>query len=124
MTYGQPSFLFKEMAAKHVSVVEGFGANSIMGEIARRVAGILIAWSAEGLGVVASGVGRPLYSDRRTTEKTRIDFARVCIEVDAGCELVNSKWEEPRCHGVRFINRYNKVDWVFWKLMLGIRCVT
>lgn len=37
---------------------------------------------------MVSGVGHPLYTDRRTMDKPRIDFARVCIEVDAGVELV------------------------------------
>lgn len=45
-------------------------------------------WTDEGLSVVVSGVGSPLYTDHRTMDRTRIDFARVCVEVDASTELM------------------------------------
>ncbi|KAF9619495.1 hypothetical protein IFM89_007243 [Coptis chinensis] len=44
-------------------------------------------WSEEGLGVVASRLGRPLLMDEATASKKRISFARVCIEVEISSEL-------------------------------------
>lgn len=40
-------------------------------------------WSRKGLSVVASRVGRPLSCDEATYCCTRLDYARVCVEVDA-----------------------------------------
>lgn len=45
-------------------------------------------WTDYGLSILASRVGKPLYTDRRTMEKSRIDFARLCVEVDAANELI------------------------------------
>lgn len=45
-------------------------------------------WIMKGFNVVASGIGKPLYLDRRTYGKARIDYASVCIEVSAMKELV------------------------------------
>ncbi|KAL0283633.1 UNVERIFIED_CONTAM: hypothetical protein Sradi_7222400 [Sesamum radiatum] len=39
-------------------------------------------WTPEGLSVVASGIGKPLYPDSITRACTRLDFARVCIMLD------------------------------------------
>ncbi|KAL2240794.1 UNVERIFIED_CONTAM: hypothetical protein Sindi_0720600 [Sesamum indicum] len=39
-------------------------------------------WTEEGLSMVASGVGKPLYPDAITRACTRLDFARVCVMVD------------------------------------------
>ncbi|KAL2252817.1 UNVERIFIED_CONTAM: hypothetical protein Sindi_0076400 [Sesamum indicum] len=43
-------------------------------------------WTEEGLSIVASGVGKPLYPDAITRACTRLDFTRVCVMLD-----VNSK---------------------------------
>ncbi|KAL2250083.1 UNVERIFIED_CONTAM: hypothetical protein Sindi_2482000 [Sesamum indicum] len=43
-------------------------------------------WTEEGLSIVASGVGKPLYPDAIMRACTRLDFARVCVMLD-----VNSK---------------------------------
>ncbi|KAL2237565.1 UNVERIFIED_CONTAM: hypothetical protein Sindi_0948200 [Sesamum indicum] len=40
-------------------------------------------WTEEGLSIVASGVGKPLYPDAITRACTRLDFARVCVMLDA-----------------------------------------
>lgn len=48
----------------------------------------LESWTEEGLNIVASGIGMPLYPDKRTTEKSRTGFARVCVEIEASKELV------------------------------------
>ncbi|KAL0310235.1 UNVERIFIED_CONTAM: hypothetical protein Scaly_2948000 [Sesamum calycinum] len=39
-------------------------------------------WSDEGLSVVASGIGQPLYSDAVTKQCSRLDYARVCVMLD------------------------------------------
>jgi hypothetical protein len=47
-------------------------------------------WTEDGLSYIASAVGRPLYADSLTESHKRISFARVCVEIDAGAELVDS----------------------------------
>ncbi|KAK3229980.1 hypothetical protein Dsin_001861 [Dipteronia sinensis] len=47
-------------------------------------------WNEEGLSHIASAVGKPLYADSLTESMKRISFARVCIEIDASCDLVDS----------------------------------
>ncbi|KAJ6316386.1 hypothetical protein OIU78_019638 [Salix suchowensis] len=72
-------------------------------------------WSRKGLSVVASRVGRPLSCDESTYCCTRLDYARVCIEVDAEIPYVHNfeiqsplaveplhitveyEWKPPRC---------------------------
>ncbi|KAL2224815.1 UNVERIFIED_CONTAM: hypothetical protein Sindi_2935300 [Sesamum indicum] len=44
-------------------------------------------WTEEGLSTVASGVGKPLYSDAITRACTRLDFARVCVMLDVTSNL-------------------------------------
>ncbi|KAL2237657.1 UNVERIFIED_CONTAM: hypothetical protein Sindi_0957400 [Sesamum indicum] len=44
-------------------------------------------WTTEGLSTVASGVGKPLYPDAITRACTRLDFARVCVMIDAPQKL-------------------------------------
>ncbi|KAL0289094.1 UNVERIFIED_CONTAM: hypothetical protein Sangu_2629200 [Sesamum angustifolium] len=44
-------------------------------------------WTNEGLSMVASGIGRPLYPDAITKSCTRLDFARVCIMLDISSKL-------------------------------------
>ncbi|KAL2228612.1 UNVERIFIED_CONTAM: hypothetical protein Sindi_1840900 [Sesamum indicum] len=46
-------------------------------------------WTTEGLSSVASGVGKPLYPDAITRACTRLDFARVCVMIDATQKLHN-----------------------------------
>lgn len=36
---------------------------------------------------IASAIGKPLYMDKGTTNLTHLDFARICVEVDAGGEI-------------------------------------
>ncbi|KAJ6287633.1 hypothetical protein OIU78_001698 [Salix suchowensis] len=47
-----------------------------------------ILWSRKGLSVAASVVGKPLSCDEPTFCCTRLDFARVCVEIDAAKPLV------------------------------------
>uniref|UniRef100_A0A6N2L397 Uncharacterized protein n=1 Tax=Salix viminalis TaxID=40686 RepID=A0A6N2L397_SALVM len=46
-------------------------------------------WSTEGLSKAASMVGRPLSCDEATFHGTRLDYARMCVEVTAGDEFVH-----------------------------------
>ncbi|KAL0283222.1 UNVERIFIED_CONTAM: hypothetical protein Sradi_7236500 [Sesamum radiatum] len=45
-------------------------------------------WTSEGLSIVASGVGKPLYPDAITRACTRLDFARVCVMLDISAKLL------------------------------------
>ncbi|KAK4386164.1 hypothetical protein Sango_2487000 [Sesamum angolense] len=44
-------------------------------------------WTEEGLSMVASGVGRPLYPDANTKACMILDFARVCVMLDYNSKL-------------------------------------
>ncbi|XP_019235531.1 PREDICTED: uncharacterized protein LOC109215869 [Nicotiana attenuata] len=44
-------------------------------------------WSPEALGKLASGIGKPLYTDETTVDMERISYARVLIEVDVAQPL-------------------------------------
>ena len=46
-------------------------------------------WTEEGLSIVASAVGRPLYSDAFTSSMERIDYARVCVMISVNAKLLN-----------------------------------
>nr|TKR98215.1 hypothetical protein D5086_0000205750 [Populus alba] len=46
-------------------------------------------WSKSGLSLSVSMVGRPLSCDEQTFNSTRLDFARVCIEIDAALPLIH-----------------------------------
>ena len=45
-------------------------------------------WTSEGLSSVASVVGVPLYADEATENFRRINYDRICIELDASRTLV------------------------------------
>ncbi|KAK3229879.1 hypothetical protein Dsin_001760 [Dipteronia sinensis] len=47
-------------------------------------------WTEEGLSHIASAVGKPLHADSLTESMKRISYARICIEIDATCDLVDS----------------------------------
>ncbi|KAL0295341.1 UNVERIFIED_CONTAM: hypothetical protein Sradi_6840600 [Sesamum radiatum] len=44
-------------------------------------------WTTEGLSFIASGVGKPLYSDAVTKQCSRLDYARVCVMLDYNSTL-------------------------------------
>ena len=44
-------------------------------------------WTEEGLSIVASGIGKPLYPDAITRTCTRLDFARVCVMLDVHSKI-------------------------------------
>ncbi|KAJ6974534.1 hypothetical protein NC653_030589 [Populus alba x Populus x berolinensis] len=47
-------------------------------------------WSKQGLSLAASMVGRPLSCDELTYSCTRLEYARLCVEVDASLPFVHS----------------------------------
>ena len=47
-------------------------------------------WSEEGLSRIASAVGRTLYGDAATESCSRINFAKICVEVQADQTLIDS----------------------------------
>ncbi|XP_044497604.1 uncharacterized protein LOC123219673 [Mangifera indica] len=47
-------------------------------------------WTPKGLSYIASAIGNPLYVDSITEEGTRLDFARICIEVKVDAECPDS----------------------------------
>nr|TKR98217.1 hypothetical protein D5086_0000205770 [Populus alba] len=47
-------------------------------------------WSKQGLSLAASMVGRPLSCDELTYSCTRLEYARICVEVDAALPFVHN----------------------------------
>ncbi|KAL0302324.1 UNVERIFIED_CONTAM: hypothetical protein Scaly_3036500 [Sesamum calycinum] len=45
-------------------------------------------WTEDGLSIVASGVGTPLYADKITRNCSRLDFARICVMLDYSSTLL------------------------------------
>ncbi|CAL5441871.1 unnamed protein product [Camellia sinensis] len=57
-------------------------------------------WIEEGLGYIASIMGTPLYLDEPTFKRSRLMFARICIEVSANKEIpesfkINLGYDDP-----------------------------
>jgi hypothetical protein len=46
-------------------------------------------WSKQGLSLAASMVGRPLSCDEQTYNCTRLEYARVCVEIDASLPFMH-----------------------------------
>ncbi|KAL2235520.1 UNVERIFIED_CONTAM: hypothetical protein Sindi_1284200 [Sesamum indicum] len=86
-------------------------------------------WTTEVLSTVASGVGKPLYPDAITRACTRLDFARVCVMIDATQKLhkhiivmapdeeggekpckvdVEYEWLPPKCTACMSLGHSNK----------------
>lgn len=47
-------------------------------------------WNETGLGNIASSVGTPIMLDKQTLNKSRMNYARVCVEVDDNCDFPSS----------------------------------
>lgn len=47
-------------------------------------------WTADGLSIIASVVGKPLFADALTDSLQRLSFARICVEVDVDSEFPRS----------------------------------
>ncbi|KAF5194056.1 hypothetical protein FRX31_016361 [Thalictrum thalictroides] len=48
-------------------------------------------WTKEGLSYVGSLIGKPICSDEATAKKTRLSFAKICVEVESINDLPTSK---------------------------------
>ncbi|KAF8394791.1 hypothetical protein HHK36_018727 [Tetracentron sinense] len=79
----------------------------------------LFLWTSRDLGSLVSAIGVPLYPDKQTIHKSRLSYAKVCVEVNAEKELperlsfsLNGEhgkdvydlrfgydWKPPRCAG-------------------------
>ncbi|KAG5560627.1 hypothetical protein RHGRI_003823 [Rhododendron griersonianum] len=44
-------------------------------------------WTTQGLSYVASAVGKPLYADRTTETCQRLNYAKICVEIDVNSVL-------------------------------------
>ncbi|KAK1292578.1 hypothetical protein QJS10_CPB17g00529 [Acorus calamus] len=53
-------------------------------------------WSRTCIGKIASLIGTPLYMDTPTAARSRIAFARVCVEIEAGEELPDEVFVQIR----------------------------
>ncbi|XP_031256680.1 uncharacterized protein LOC116114685 [Pistacia vera] len=47
-------------------------------------------WTAKGLSYVASAIGKPLYMDNIMDTGDRLEYARVCVEIDTASSFPNS----------------------------------
>ena len=47
-------------------------------------------WTNTSLGCIVSAVGKPLHLDSPTENRSRLSFARICIEVDLNCDFPKS----------------------------------
>ncbi|XP_026451813.1 uncharacterized protein LOC113352177 [Papaver somniferum] len=74
----------------------------------------LFMWNNKGLSMIASYLGKPLMMDTQTLNKTRMSYARICVEVGVNCEFSESftftlggkdrveinmdySWRPPKC---------------------------
>lgn len=55
-------------------------------------------WDDEGFNIIGSSVGNQLFTDKLTQEKKRINYARICVELDI-------KWKYPNTVMVVVDNR-------------------
>ncbi|KAF7143115.1 hypothetical protein RHSIM_Rhsim05G0103400 [Rhododendron simsii] len=75
-------------------------------------------WTAAGLSYVASAIGRPLYADSVTAKCKRLNYARVCVEIEVGATL-------PLSFDLRFDNGKEveiKVKYP-WKPLQCLECL-
>lgn len=43
-------------------------------------------WNAEGLSLIASHVGKPLFTDKTTSTQSNLAYARLCVEINTDFE--------------------------------------
>lgn len=66
-------------------------------------------WSSEGLSIIASLIGKPIYMDKLTKLLERILFTRIMVEIDVSKELVIPL--KLNCHRVRSFNNLFHTSW-------------
>ena len=47
----------------------------------------LEGWNEEGIATVASALGQPIHEDFTTEDRNQIEFAWVCVEMDASSDF-------------------------------------
>ena len=67
-------------------------------------------WTSKGLSYVASAVGCPLHADHITLSRTRLSYARVCVEIDARDALIEDF--DFQCSNGRWIKIRTEFEWV------------
>ncbi|KAK8655336.1 hypothetical protein V6N13_107918 [Hibiscus sabdariffa] len=55
-------------------------------------------YSQQGLGYLASALGKPMYADKATALKQHLEYAKICVEIGNCFEIsVELDWGPPRC---------------------------
>lgn len=55
---------------------------------------LILFWTQENFGRIASYIGKPIYSDRLTSEGKRVSYARMLVEMDVSHELPDTMFIE------------------------------
>lgn len=66
-------------------------------------------WFPSGLSYVASAIGIPLHTDGLTAAKSRITFARICVEIDASADFVEEFYMQ--CDNGDWITVFTELEW-------------
>lgn len=66
-------------------------------------------WTPSSLSHVASAVGRPLHTDGLTAAKSRISFARICVEINASDDFVEEFYLQ--CENGDWITVFAELEW-------------
>ncbi|KAF7113433.1 hypothetical protein RHSIM_RhsimUnG0127000 [Rhododendron simsii] len=74
-------------------------------------------WTAQGLSYVASAVGKPLYADQMTEQCRRLNYAKICVEVDVDSILPDS-FDLILANGDSFTIKV----WYPWKPLKCAKC--
>ena len=45
-------------------------------------------WTPKGLSYISSAIGKPLFADSTTLSRRRLNYARVCVEIEASAKLI------------------------------------
>ncbi|KAI8536165.1 hypothetical protein RHMOL_Rhmol10G0235200 [Rhododendron molle] len=77
----------------------------------------VVGYFLDRLSYVASAVGRPLYADQMTEGCKRLNYAKVCVEVDVNSELPDS-FEVALEDGTRYTIKV----WYLWKPFKCDKC--
>ncbi|KAI5396013.1 hypothetical protein KIW84_062276 [Lathyrus oleraceus] len=77
----------------------------------------VVYWGERSIGKIASAIGTPLITDECTTNKLRVSYARVFVEVDVSAELK----EEIIIRGPRGSKQIQKVEYE-WKPPFCKKC--
>ena len=80
-------------------------------------------WTPVGLSYIASAVGVPLYADSPTEACTRMNFARICVEIDASKQLVHEFRLQVSSRDISTPPRFITVKVIYqWKTRMCSHC--